>query len=50
MFSKEGVDQEINFYLIDIPCLYDYKQGKGDEFFEALAGTDDYSLFTRTVV
>lgn len=44
-FSKDPRDAEIKLEFLDMPKLHSYSESIGDEFFAALADSNDITLF-----
>lgn len=45
LFSNDPKEQEIKLEFLDMPLIHSYQEEVGDEFFKALAETDDIELF-----
>lgn len=45
LFCKDPKESEIKLEFLDMPRLHSYSQKSGDDFFKALADSDDIDLF-----
>lgn len=45
LFSNDPRESEIKLEFLDMPKIHSYSEKIGDEFFEALADSDDIELF-----